>query len=213
MVAEEHVLLVLHQPPRAGEVERQGRLFWRNPQGDWKSTDLGTGINALSKHLDQYAEAVAGLDLREEHAASADEYFGILEELMPVTRSIRNLHQCLQECRQAVPNDRDLINLRDRAYEIERASELLEQQLQHRLDYAIARRAEEQTEAAHQMALSSHRLNLLAAMFLPLATLCAVFGMQIDHGIAVADPLLFFIVIVAGVLTGVALTMAVANKR
>ncbi len=46
MAAEDHLLLVLHAPPKPDDSERSGRFFWRSPQGDWLSKDLGSGIRA-----------------------------------------------------------------------------------------------------------------------------------------------------------------------
>lgn len=80
------------------------------------------------------------------------------------------------------PNDRDLILCRDRAYDIERAAELLYNEAKNALDFAIARRSEEQAAHSLRMALSAHRLNLLVAFFFPIATLSAVFGVNLAHG-------------------------------
>ena len=35
MMADGHLLLVLHRPPKKDEVERFPRLFWRKPDGTW----------------------------------------------------------------------------------------------------------------------------------------------------------------------------------
>ncbi len=44
------------------------------------------------------------------------------------------------------------------------------------MDVAVVRRAEEQAAASHRMLVSAHRLNVLAALFFPFATLGAIFG-------------------------------------
>ena len=49
------------------------------------------------------------------------------------------------------------------------------------LDFEVARQAELQAEASHQMATSAHRLNVLAAFFFPLATLSAVLGANLQN--------------------------------
>ena len=51
MTADGHLLLVLHKPPKAGDNERQGRFFWRSPEGNWLSSDLGPGPAGLAQHL------------------------------------------------------------------------------------------------------------------------------------------------------------------
>lgn len=40
----------------------------------------------------------------------------------------------------------------------------------------------EQAAHGHRMALSAHRLNLLVAFFFPIATLSAIFGVNLAHG-------------------------------
>ena len=46
----------------------------------------------------------------------------MLESLLPLHRTTAHLHQVLQEARKVIPDDRDLINFRDLAYELERQS-------------------------------------------------------------------------------------------
>lgn len=183
MLSEGHLLLILHRPPDPGEVKRWGRYFWRKPDGTWASSDLGAGPQALSRHLDQYAELLEKYDKQDEEAVSAEDHFAVLEGLVPVHRSARHLHETLQEARKKVSQDRDLINVRDRAHEIERTAELLYREAQHALDFTIARRAEEQAKSTRRMALSAYRLNLLAAFFFPIATLSTIFGANLDHGL------------------------------
>lgn len=208
MIADDHLLLVLHAPPQPNENQRHGRFFWRDPKGLWTSKERGTGINALNQHLTDYEDIIAQLDRKEEQATTSTEYFAILEELSPVFRAAHNLHRVLQEAREQCPNYRELINLRDRAYSIERTAELLLAEVKNSLDVAVAKRAEEQAVTSHQMAVSAHRLNLLAAFFFPLATLMAVFGANLRHGWEDAAPPIPLLVAVGlglalgGILTG-----------
>jgi hypothetical protein len=204
MAADGHLLLVLHKPPKAGDNERQGRFFWRKPDGSWQSNDLGQGPAALGKHLAEYSDIVERFDRQEENATTVDEMFKIIEAMSPVHRSTRNLHSALQEARTLIAADRDLINLRDRAYEIDRAAELLLGEVQTALEFALAKKTEEQTAAAHQMALASHRLNLLAAFFFPIVTLCSIFSVSLKHGIddLIPAPFAFLGVIGIGLVMG-----------
>lgn len=214
MAAEGHLLLVLHLPPGPEELERRGRFIWRKPDGSWTSSDLGGGPHAVDKHLDEYAELLQTCDELEARAASAEDYFAVLETLTPVTRAARHLHQVLQEARKEIPDDRDLINFRDRAYEIERSAELLMGETQHSLDFVVARRAEEQAQASRRMAVSAHRLNLLAALFFPLATLSAIFGANLRHGWEDAPPPLPLLALVGiGLISGLLLTGFVSQSR
>ena len=94
-----HLLLVLHAPPKPEDQVRVGRFFWRAPDGTWTSTELGSGIRALNKHLDEYEDQIAALDRQEEEATTARAYFGVLERLSPIHRAARNLYHVLQEAR------------------------------------------------------------------------------------------------------------------
>ena len=60
---------------------------------------------------------------------------------------------------------------------------LLYNEARNSLDFSIARRGEEQARSSHRMAVSAHRLNLLAAFFFPIATLTALFGVNLRHGL------------------------------
>ena len=219
MVADGHLLLVLHAVPKLGEAARRGRFFWRSPDGNWTSNELGTGINALNTHLTEYDDIISKLDRQEELATASEDYFAILEHLAPVHRAARNLHSVLQEARRSCPEFRELINVRDHAYEIDRTAELFASEITNKLDYLIARRAEEQAEASHHMAVSAHRLNVLAAFFFPIATLTAIFGVNLAHGWENESPPFPFLVIVSlGLLLGCCLTAFVtrptaANRR
>jgi hypothetical protein len=212
MVADGHLLLVLHAPPKPNENQRQGRFFWRDVDGQWTSKERGTGVNGLNKHLEEYEELIAALDRLEETASSAGEYFAILEQLSPVQRAARNLHRVLQEAREQCPDIRDLINLRDRAYGIERTAELLLADVKNALDVAVAKRAEDQAVSSHRMSVSSHRLNVLVAVFFPLATLMAIFGANLRHGWEDTwPPIPMLVVIGLGLALGGILTMFVTR--
>jgi hypothetical protein len=54
-----------------------------------------------------------------------------------VHRTTRHLHATLQEARESAPDDRDLINLRDQAGELERAVELLHGDAKNGLDFTM----------------------------------------------------------------------------
>lgn len=179
MVAEGHLLLVLHAPPSTEDAQRVGRFFWRAADGTWKSNALGNGIAALGKHLDEYETLIAALDRQEEAATTAEDYFAVLERLGPLSRSARNQHHVLQEARQTCPEHADLIDVRDRAYAIERSAELLYGETKNSLDFLIAHRAEEQARDSRRMAEAAYRLNILAAVFLPIVAVTAILGIDL----------------------------------
>jgi hypothetical protein len=203
MIHDGHVLLVLHRPPKPDEDEREGRFFWRKPDGSWMSSESGGGLASLAAHLQEYADMIERYDQQEERASTAHDYFAVIQAVTPLHRAARNLHQVLQDARKAVPEDRDLIDFRDRGYDLERNAEILYSDTQNGLEYALAKRAEEQAAAAHQMAVASHRLNVLAAFFFPIATLSAIFGVNLQHGWErEPGPLPFLALLAAGLVCG-----------
>jgi small-conductance mechanosensitive channel len=129
-----------------------------------------------------------------------------MEELSPLLRTVRHLHRTLQEARELASDDRALLNIRDRAYQLERAAELLMEECRMSLECLTARRNEEQAEAGRRMAISAHRLNIMAAIFLPIATLADLFGTGLRHGLEeLAPPLPFLTLVAVGFAAGISL--------
>lgn len=213
MVAEGHLLLVLHVVPAANEASRVGRFFWRDASGAWHSSDIGSGPAALHKHLDQYAVALDKYEELETEALRAEQYLILLEGLSPLLRAARNMLQVLEEARQAIPADRDIIDCRDRAYEVSRTTELLYSDAKNAMDVAVVRRAEEQADSSSRMALAAHRLNVLLAMFFPVATLAAMFSTVFTEGWQLSDsPIPFLLFLGFGLLSGLILTLFITRS-
>jgi len=212
MFADGHLLLILHAPPRADQPQRAARLFWRAPDGTWQST-TGPGIESLQRHLAEYRQAIEKLDEAEDLADRANEFLRILEEIAPLRRAARHLHDALQQAREMAGNDSDLILCRDRAYALSRQAELVQSDTQSGLDCAVARRAEEQAESSQRMAISSHRLNVLAAIFFPIVTISSIFGMNLSHGLENAPfgAGLFWLTVAGGIALGLFLKMALLD--
>jgi hypothetical protein len=167
----------------------------------------------LRQHVSEYQSLVSRLEHQLDTANSAEDYFSLLRATTPLHRSAHNLHAALQQARDMVPNDRDLINVRDEAGEVERGVELLHSDARHGLDYTIARQAEQQSARTYEMAVSAHRLNLLAAAFFPIATLSAIFGMNLAHGLDnVTHSAFFWCVLVCGLACGGLLATLIARK-
>ena len=85
------------------------------------------------------------------------------------------------------------------------------------LDFTVAHQAERQVERTYDMAVAGHRLNLLAAMFFPVATLStiygAIFGMILAHGDqGWSTPALFWSLLGLGLVGGFVLARVVARK-
>jgi hypothetical protein len=215
MEAGGHLLLVLHAPPAADEAGRRGRFFWRDPGGNWKAAPRAEETSSLVEHLAEYRATIEDLEQREEAAQSAREYFAIIDHVAPLARAARNLFDVLQKARDAMPDERRLIVARDEAYEVSRRAELLCDDAKNGLDFAIARQAEAQAESSRQMTVAAHRLNVLVALFFPIATLAAIFGMNFHHGLEQYDtinaPWLLIGMTVAGLLMGMIITSIITR--
>jgi len=203
MEADGHLLIILHELPSEDDFERQPRLFWRSPDGLWKSlTSAQDGLQSLRRHLEEFTRAIESLEDIAESASDADSFYKVLLRVAPIHRTARNMHAALQQARELV-DDHDIIVLRDRAGEIERAAELLHADAKVGLEYSVAKQEEAQTRASHAIAEAGHRLNLLAAVFLPLTAISAALGMNLASGLeSAAAPWLFWLVLAAGLLLG-----------
>lgn len=193
--ADGHLLLILHELPSADSSHRKLRLFWRDAAGAWKSNALGAGIQALRKHLEEFGDRVHQLEDAEQNARGADDYFRIQREIVRIRRAAHNKHEALEMAHEFVPDDAELASCMNLAGTIERAADFVQDDAQRGLDYAMAKHAEIQSNSAH-------RLNLLAALFFPIATVAAIFGMNLNHGLETLDPWLFWVLPILGVGVG-----------
>lgn len=206
MAAEGHLLLILNTVPEPGSYRRKAAFFWRDAQGKWRSTVSVEGLRSLQRLVEAYVQTAQEL---EERLDKEEDTAGMLHEIVsrcvPVARAARNLHHALQEARQAI-DDPELINLRDLAGEAERTLELVREDAKVGLEFLLARKSEEQAAQSARIAETGHRLNLLAAIFLPVTALGAIFGMNLSHGLEGAGPVLFWLVtLTAGVAGGLLL--------
>lgn len=185
MVADGHVLIVLHELPSLDNpTARVAQLFWRSPDGRWRSTvGKGSTANALREHQQTFVEMAERLEERIERASAAADFFAVLQQATPVLRTVRNAHRALQDAREAANTDRELIAARDTAQEIERAFEIVHGYAKDGLEFAAARNAEESAHNTDRVNQSSHRLNMIMALFLPITALGSVFGMNMRHGL------------------------------
>ena len=207
-----HLLIILHKMPGPHDVSRRPALFWRQPDGVWQaSVENGSGF-ALQNHLTAYAARLDELDKADHAAKTAAEYHQVLEAIAPVLRSSRGLHRALQQAREFVKTDRDLINLRDQAAGIERTAELLLQDAQFGLNFTAAKQAEAQAQSAQRMANTSHRLNVMAALFLPLTALSGLFSMYVRADVADTTQNFWYITS-AGVLAGLVMCVFTVARR
>ena len=203
MAHEGHLLLILHEVPEPGVPERQGVFFWREPGGKWHTNVRGNGLPELKALVGRYIARVDALESAYADAKSVDRLFPVLRAITPIVRSVKHAHEVVQAAREAVRDDRDIINVRDLTGEVVRAAELLNAEARTALEFDIAESAEDQAKANRALAEAGQRLNLLAAVFLPLTAVASVFGMNLESGLEhVAKPVLFWAVLVVGIVVG-----------
>jgi hypothetical protein len=202
MIDSGHLLLILHELPKPGDVERTARLFWRAPSGEWRATGAkGNGLKVLQEHLQIYRKRVQELDDEIDVATTAGQLYGVLRNLTPLARASRSLHRALQEAREGIDN-RDIIVLRDVAGDVERTTEILSGDAKNALDYIEAKEAEAQTALARRATEAQHRLNLIAALFLPITAVGSVLGMNLTNGLEGSGRVTFWIVCAVAFATG-----------
>ena len=210
MVADGHLLLVLHKVPQSGKREREGVFFWRKPDGAWES-DRGGGYLRVVEHVEEYDAAEVALSREYEQVKNAEDCFALLEKIGPLHHAARSLHATLQAAREGIPHDRDLIDLRDWAYDLERTLELLYADTKNAMDFRIARQAEEEARLSVQSVKLANRLNVLAAIFFPLTALASIFGMNLRSGLEDSPTWMFWLILFAGVLFGAGLSWWVVS--
>ncbi len=212
MHTDGHLLILAHMVPEPDENSRRGIMFWRTAEGEWKASNGDPGNGAVKMHLDRFAKKLDEYELMESKAQSSHEYLPLLEGLAPIARTMRNFLEVLEEARKSLPTDRNMIDHRDRAYELSRQAELLYDDAKNSMDVAVVRRAEEQARASHQMTSSAHRLNIMAALFFPFATLGAVFGTTLTDNWSWSQSMLpFLLFLLLGLATGAVLAVFVSR--
>src|SRR5690606_3368516 len=100
-------------------------------------------------------------------------------------------------------DDPEIINLRDLAGDAERIFEMTLQDARNSLQFLLAQQAEKQSAEAANLARAGHRLNLLAAFFLPVTAISAIFGVNLPSGLETAlAPALFWLIAAASIVFG-----------
>ncbi|MBK4730860.1 hypothetical protein JJD41_13465 [Oxynema sp. CENA135] len=202
MIADDHLLLVLHHPPRSKQRDRKVIFFWRQPDGTWKASTGGRGIQSLIKHIKLYSSEEEALNQQYAEAENAEDYFALLETIAPLRLETQNLHSTLQAAREGIPLDREIVDLRDWAHELERSLNLLYENAKNAMDFTIAQRGEEQAQLSLKAVESGHRLNILAAIFFPLTALASVFGMNLKSGLENSEIATFWSIFFLGGVAG-----------
>lgn len=206
-----HLLLILHAPPRPeDDAVRNSAVFWCNPAGEWKSAPEAGGMSALQSHLSAFRTRVEQLDEVVDAAREPRQYFEVMRAINPLLRSSRNLLAVMEETRKARPNERRLILLRDEAVEIERGADLLANDAKAGMEFSLAESGQSQAQEARIANEEARRLNRLVALFFPLATLVAIFGMNEPSRILTMPG--FWPIIALGVVLGLVLASKSRSK-
>ena len=203
------LLLVLHEVPQPGIPERNALFFWKKQDETW-SQSSGRGLSELAGLLDRYEKAV---DVHEEVIDAVDtaaQIFNILRHSGPLCRSTRNMASALDQVMAIDSDDREILSLRDRAKEIERAAELLNSDAMVAMEFWRAERAEEHARSGARLNRIAYRLNLLAGFFLPLVALGGLFGMNVDLPEFIKP--LFWVILLSGLMVGGVLLYLVGRQ-
>ena len=202
IIEEGHLLLILHDKPEPDQDERKGSLFWRTPDGQWKNSRGGKSVQGLKDFIQEYLDAHEQLEEAYDAAQSAKDFFDVLETAIPLKRAASHAFEAVQHAREALKDYTDLIEIRDLAYDNERRFDLLVQDARNAVDFKIAVESEEQADLSKEALLASHKLNRIAALFLPLTALTSVFGMNMNRGLESKGVALFWTIFTVGVATG-----------
>ncbi len=203
---EKHLLLVLHRPPDPKNPrQRDGLLALRLPDSRWMADGSDSGEFQLNRLLTDYEEISEQMATAYQKADDALDYVAILRRVIPVARAAGNLREALQAGRELVRNDRLLLRLRDRSYEVARALELLRDDCRLSLDAVQARKAEEEVTQNAQARELQSKLNRLAAFTFPLMAISTIFGMNLSHGLESVGVGLFWLVAFACLCIGLLL--------
>ena len=199
------VLLILHDlPDPLAPGARSAKLFCRRPDGSWHSTGTSDRtLSPLEAHVAAFHAALDRLEERVEGHNDADAWFEILRDLTPLARSTRNMARAIEELRQAVGPDKKLIAIRDRASDLDRTGELIREWANQGLEHSLAKSNEEQAKLSTFLSHSSHRLNMIAAMTLPLTAVGSFFGVNLASGMErMGAPYTFWVVGLSSLLLG-----------
>ena len=163
--------------------------------------------------MESYENKLKELETAYDSATKAEQYFHLIEELMPIQRSAANMAATLQSGREQVKADRFILEMRDRSSDIARNFELLLGDSKMAMDYRMARNAEEQVAQSNQAVEAQHRLNILAAIFFPLMTIATIFGMNLQTGFETGSPMIFWVVFIIGLVTGLLFKSWVVSSK
>jgi Mg2+ and Co2+ transporter CorA len=199
---DETCLLILHTPPERKNHKRETLVFLRQPGGQWKCNGRDDGIMRLQKLLLTYEDQCDKFLDEFQKAETSDLLFELLTRLNSAKRTANDMFTALQAARDLIKVDPDLIECRDRAYEISRNYELIYHDAKTALDFRIAKNSQDDAEAAKLVLKAQHKLNVLAAIFFPLMALTSIFGMNLPNGLEKLGIPIFWVIFICGLVIG-----------
>lgn len=202
LTGDRELLLVVHEVPEARVPERSARFFVLRQNGTWDD-GAGGGLDSLAELMNRYEATIDRYEDEIEEADTAAEVFGLIRHAGPIARSSRNLAAVLTHAVELCKDDRKIMELRDRSYEIQRAAELLYHDAKLTLEFWQAESAEEHQAAAERLNVMAYRLNLLAGFFLPVVAMGGLLGMNVEIPQIFQNA--FWIILLAGMSLGLGL--------
>ncbi|MDM8558943.1 hypothetical protein [Candidatus Parabeggiatoa sp. HSG14] len=209
---KDYLLLILHAPPKSDQESRDTVIFLRQPDGKLLCNGLNNGEHRLHKLIGSYHRQYQSLHKQYQLAKDAQQFFDIIEATTPISRAAQNMICTLNVSVEMVKEDIFLIGKRDEAEEVARNFELLLLDSKSALDFRLAKNVEDQAKKSEQMAIAQHKLNVLAAMTFPILTIAAIFGMNVHHGLETENPVIFWLIFMAGLIIGLS-TKNWLNKK
>lgn len=214
MEAAGHILLILYRVPQPRTNQRQVVYLWRKPDGTWEFSERGMGVQAIGSLLEEYVQIVEETEARQETAKLPEHWYAIVERIAPVHRAIQQMYAVLQETRNAVSDMEHQAALQgpcDQASNLVRGCEQLLADAKISMDFFATKQSYIQSLVSRDQARAAFRLNILAALFLPLGTIAAVFGMNLHHGLEAQSSWFFWGIFAMGITAGVVIGAYVLN--
>jgi hypothetical protein len=177
VVGRYELLLIVHEVPKHGTTEREAVIFWRREDGFWMDPQGGRGLRRLSEVVERFAAEVRGFEGSLRETASPAETFSVARAAGPLARCAKNLTIAIEQALAQDEDSKELRSLRDRVREVDRGAELLNQEARLTLEFRQSERTGSMPEVGKSGKIA-FQFNVLAAAFLPLLTLAAVFGMN-----------------------------------
>lgn len=200
---EGHTVILIHQVPAASEKTRKEACCWIKPDG---SMHFHPQADKFDLVFDGYRKKLNTLDKEYNEANTALQYFNILEEITPVHFAIVRMASALQMARDQLPANRQVLLWRDETFEIQRESEIFQVCTKNALDYHQAKSVEDLSQITFELSKTSHKLNMMATLFVPMMAICGLFGMNVFSGLEDEKHFpLFWGIAIVSILLGVVL--------